>query len=126
MSSMKVITELDQDVELIKNCSIPQIVKKDLERLIFWGEFVKEDWEPESLFNLMERAAEYDFSSDIETLGLSAESTQEILQHFEEIENYLLEKEYGAWDLAHPSSRYFRCIQALRRGRREPCNHICV
>ena len=117
MSSMKVITELDQDVELIKNCSLPQIVKKDLERFIFWGEFVKEDWEPESLFNLMERAAEYDISNYIETLGLSAESTQEILQHFEEIENYLLEKEYGAWDLAYPSSRYMRCIQALVRGR---------
>ena len=36
MSSMKVITELDQDVELIKNCSLPQIVKKDLERIIFF------------------------------------------------------------------------------------------
>ena len=34
MSSMKVITELEQDVELIKNCSLPQIVKKDLERFI--------------------------------------------------------------------------------------------
>ena len=38
---MKIITELDQDVELIKNCSLPQIVKKDLERFIFffffWG-----------------------------------------------------------------------------------------
>ena len=74
----------------------------------------------------MERTAEYDISNYIETLGLSAESTQEILQHFEEIENYLLEKEYGAWDLAYPSSRYMRCIQALVRGRREPCNHICV
>ena len=36
MSSMKVITELDQDVELIKNCSLLQIVKKDLERFIFF------------------------------------------------------------------------------------------
>ena len=74
----------------------------------------------------MERAAEYDILNYIETLGLSAESTQEILQHFEEIENYLLEKKNGAWDLAYPSSRYMRCIQALVRGRREPCNHICV
>ena len=62
----------------------------------FFREIDKEDWEPESLFNLMERAAEYDISNYIETLGLSAESTQEILQHFDEIENYLLEKEYGA------------------------------
>ena len=126
MSSMKVVTELDQDVELIKNCSLPQMVKKDLEHFIFWGEFIKEDWEPESLFNLMERAAEYDVLNYIETLGLSAESTHEIMQHFEDIENYLFEKEYGAWDLAYPSSRYMRCIQALVRGRREPCNHICV
>ena len=33
---MKVVTELDQDVELIKNCSLPQMVKKDLERFIFF------------------------------------------------------------------------------------------
>ena len=103
MSSMKVVAELDQDVELNKNCSPPKMVKKDLERFIFWGEFVKEDWEPESLFNLMERTAEYDVLNYIETLGLSAESIQEVLQHFEEIENYLLEQEYGAWDLAYPS-----------------------
>ena len=66
----------------------------------------------------MERAAEYDILNYIETLRLSGESTEGILQHFEEIENYLPEKEHDAWDLVYPSSRYMRCIQALVRGRR--------
>ena len=94
--------------------------------IFFWrGEFVKEDWEPGSFFKLMERAAECNVLNYIETLGLSSESTKEITKPFEETESYLLEKEYGAWDLAYPSGRYMRCVQALVHSRTEPCNHIC-
>ena len=126
MSSVEILTNFDQDVELIEHCSLPQLVKQDLQRFIFWGEFVKEDWEPESLFSLMERAAQYNILTYIRDLGLSAERTQEINQHYEEIETHLLEKEYGAWELAYPSSLYMRCIQALVRGSKEPCNNICI
>ena len=74
----------------------------------------------------MERAAQYNILTYIQALGLSAERTQEITQHYEEIETHLLEKEYGAWELAYPSSLYMRCIQALVRGSKEPSNNICI
>lgn len=126
MSAEKVSFGIDQDVELIENCDLPQIFKKDLTAFIFWGEFIKEDLEPGSLFKLMERAAEYDILHYVETLGLSSESIREISKHYEEIEAYLLEKEFGAWELAYPTSRYMRCVKALVHGRKEPCNHICI
>ena len=74
----------------------------------------------------MELAAEYNVLNHTETLGLSSRSTREITKHFEEIESYLLEKEYGACDLVYPNSRYMRCVQALVHDRKKPCNHICI
>ena len=45
MSSERILTELDQDVDLVENCSLPQILKKDLMDFMFWGEFIVEDRE---------------------------------------------------------------------------------
>ena len=35
MSSVEILTNFDQDVELIEHCSLPQLVKQDLQRFIF-------------------------------------------------------------------------------------------
>ena len=82
------------------------------------GEFVKEDREPEAFFKIIDRAAVYDILSYIVTLELSADNTIEITRRYEEFETYLLEKEYGVWELAYPSSLYMRCIQALEYGKK--------
>ena len=70
MSSERILTDLDQDVDLVENCSLPQILKKDLMDFMFWGEFIVEDWEPEALFKKMDRAAVYDILSYIVSLQL--------------------------------------------------------
>lgn len=124
--SSNIITALDKDVELVEGSSLPQILKKDLLDFMFWGEFNTEDQEPESLFKLLERAATHNVFKVVESLGLSADSIDEITRRYEEVETYLLNKEYGAWELAYPSSLYMRCVQALVYGRKEPCDQLCI
>ena len=126
MSSERILTDLDQDVDLAENCTLPQILKQDLMDFMFWRKFIVEDREPEALFKIMDRAAVYDILSYIVSLGLSADSINEITRRYEEIETYLLDKEYGVWELAYPSSLYMHCIQALVYGKKEPCNQICI
>ena len=41
MSSERILTDLDQDVELIENCSLPQLVKQDLQRFILGGDSLR-------------------------------------------------------------------------------------
>ena len=41
MSSEEILTNFDQDVELIENCSLPQLVKQDLQRFILGGNSLK-------------------------------------------------------------------------------------